>query len=243
MRVKAVIWDYDGTLTDSTNKNREVTIAVLQYFNPAISECLPPALTSAENYKQANFKYKNWKELYQFEFKLSEDDVEKAGKLWSPCQLANSTVADLYPGLKALISSLGKIPQGICSQNCAINIQKTLEAYDLAEYFQGIVGYEEVAYKEQKPHPTGFIKCLDTLAIPLSKKEPAAFIYIGDHLEDVVFARNTERILQDNGYPITIISIAVSYSGSCPEKWEIKPDFIASSAGDIEKIIKCSMFY
>lgn len=234
MKVAAILWDYDGTLVDSTGKNMAVTIDVLKNFDPDIEDNLPEALTSVESYKKANYQYKNWRELYKNAYQLTESQVEEAGKLWSPCQLSNRMTADLYPNLDSVIRTFRHIPQGICSQNCSINIKKTLHAYHVLTYFNAIIGYEEVPYLEQKPNPAGFIKCMEMLPKP---EKNTTIIYIGDHEEDVSFGKNAEIVLKQKGYDISVTSIAVDYSGSTPGKWRNKPDFIASDAKDIQNVI------
>lgn len=234
MKLSAIIWDYDGTLVDSTKKNMEVTVEVLKKLSLDVDRNLPEALTSVKKYLQANYKYKNWRELYENCYSLSEQQVEEAGKLWSPYQLANQTIADLYLGLDDTIHSLGNIAHGICSQNCSDNIRKTLSTFGILEYFKAIVGYEDVSYLEQKPNPTGLLKCIEILKTPM---QDTTVVYIGDHQEDVVFGKNAELLLNQKGQKISVKSIAVDYSGSCPKEWKHKPDFIASSAEDIKQII------
>jgi HAD superfamily hydrolase (TIGR01549 family) len=234
MEISAIIWDYDGTLVDSTKKNMEVTIEVLKNFNKDIEHNLPEALTSVKKYLQADYKYKNWRDLYLNCYNLKENQLDEAGKLWSPYQLANNTTADLFPGLDATIRFLGNYKHGICSQNGSDNIRKTLKTFGISDYFEAIVGYADVSYQEQKPNPAGFIKCINMLNMPVENK---ILIYIGDHQEDVVFGRNAQILLNQKVQNVTVKSIAVDYSGSAPKDWIHKPDYIASSAEDIKHII------
>ncbi len=235
MKVSAILWDYDGTLVDSTRKNIEVTVDVLKRFHKEKEFPTPEILTSIEKYNEANYRYKNWRELYKNCYNLSEEQVDEAGKLWSPCQLANQTIADLYPGLGDTIRAFENISQGICSQNGLANIHKSLGAFGLSQYYKAIIGYEEVSNLQQKPDPAGFIKCLELLELDAGS---TAVIYIGDHQEDVVFGRNAEHFLREHGQEVSVISIAVSYSGSAPEGWVHKPDYIAGSAEEITQIIQ-----
>ncbi len=46
MPVGAILWDYDGTLADSSKKNIEVTIEILRRFIPDVDENVPEALAS-----------------------------------------------------------------------------------------------------------------------------------------------------------------------------------------------------
>lgn len=235
MNISAVLWDYDGTIVDTTRKNMEVTLEVLKHFIPDIYNNIPKALTSIKNYQEANYKYKNWKELYKNCYGLNDEEVNEAGKLWSPCQLADNTIPDMFNELDEVIKQLGDIKQGICSQNCSKNIENTLNKFEVLEYFQSIIGYEDISYDEQKPNPSGFLKCIEKLNISINN---STIIYIGDHQEDTIFGKNAEEYYCSKGYNVKVICIAASYSGHSTENWAIKPDFIAYSTTDIIDIIK-----
>ncbi len=75
MTLSAILWDYDGTLVDSTKKNMAVTIEILQEFIPDIHQKLPTVLTYPEEYRQANYKYKDWREIYRECYNLSESQI------------------------------------------------------------------------------------------------------------------------------------------------------------------------
>ena len=42
----AILWDYDGTLVDSSRKNMEVTISIFRKFYPDIAANMPDVLKS-----------------------------------------------------------------------------------------------------------------------------------------------------------------------------------------------------
>lgn len=234
MRLSAILWDYDGTLVDSTKKNMAVTIEILQEFIPDIRQKIPSVLTSAEEYREANHKYKDWREMYRECYNLSESQIDKAGDLWSTFQLKDQSTPEIFSGLAELIKTLGHIKHGICSRNCALSIRRALKEFGVSSYFEAIVGYEEVPWMEQKPNPAGFLKCMNLLKVPLDN---TTFIYIGDHQEDVVFGKNAENLMHHRGHQVEVKCIAVDYSGSKPSDWVLMPDFVASSAEDIYSII------
>lgn len=240
MKLKAILWDYDGTLVDSTKKNIRVTKEVLKHFIPEIEQHMPIALTSIDEYQKANYKYKNWKELYEHAYGLTMDQIEEAGKLWSPYQLQDDSNADLFEGLRDIIPRLPVQAQGICSQNSAKNIEKTLASYGLESFFPVIIGVDEVGFGEQKPNPSGYLKCLSKLGVDY---ENSILVYIGDHAEDVVFAKNAEKCLLEQlrekkaNSTVKIITIGVNYSGSDASTWAVKPDYVVTSPKEIESII------
>ncbi len=241
MELKAILWDYDGTLVDSTRKNIRVTKEVLKHFIPEFEKHIPKALTSVEEYQKANYKYKNWKELYEQAYGLTIEQIEQAGKLWSPYQLQDDSIPELFEGLLDIIPHLPVKAQGICSQNGAKSIESTLASYGLTSFFQAIIGVDEVGFGEQKPNPAGFLKCLAKLGI--KDYEDSILIYIGDHAEDVVFAKNAEKCLleklniENKNSTVTVITIGVNYSGTEVLAWGMKPDYVVTVPKDIERII------
>ena len=234
MKISAILWDYDGTLVDSTRKNIEVTKDVLKNFIPNLDNNLPQALTSIENYTKANYKYKNWRELYKFAYGLSDEQIDEAGKLWSPYQLQNDTLPDMFDQMDEVIKKLSSIKQGICSQNCSKNIYNTLKHYKVENCFDNIIGYDDISYGEQKPNPSGFLKCIEKLNIQLDE---ATIIYIGDHQEDTILGKNAEEFYKSKGYNTRVICISASYSGNDSANWNVKPDFTAYSTIEILDII------
>ncbi|GAA0116229.1 HAD family hydrolase [Clostridium senegalense] len=234
MKISAVLWDYDGTLVDTTRKNMAVTMEVLKNFIPDVYDNIPEALVSIENYQKANYKYKNWKELYKNCYGLNDEQVNEAGKLWSPYQLQDTTLPNMFEGLSDVIKTLGHIKHGICSQNCSKNIYNTLREFGVGEYFQSIIGYDDISYNEQKPNPSGFLKCLDNLNLSSNK---SVIVYIGDHQEDTIFGKNAENYYKLNKEDVKVICIAARYSGHSTKNWDVKPDFVAYSTSDILNII------
>lgn len=64
----AIIWDFDGTMVDSLEHNRNITLKVLEKMNIAPLE----ELNELEQYRNLNYMYRNWKDLYRFGYKMNE---------------------------------------------------------------------------------------------------------------------------------------------------------------------------
>ena len=82
MAIKAILWDYDGTLMDSSKKSIEVSLEVLSRFIPDIYENIPEPLSSRENFQETYGRISDWVELYHVCYGLndcgeSEDSVER----------------------------------------------------------------------------------------------------------------------------------------------------------------------
>ena len=143
----AILWDYDGTLANTPVKNIAVTRAVLGRLDPALLDPLPEALSSLAAYQAANYRWRNWRELYQHALRVPADRLDEAGALWGPCQLADRTLPPLFGGLLEVLPRLAALaPMGICSQNDSGNIRAALAAHGAADCFAAAV------YREFEGH-------------------------------------------------------------------------------------------
>lgn len=231
MKLDAVLWDYDGTMVNSVPKNIDITKQILSIVAPRlIGINLPKYLESENDYHIANHQSKNWQDLYVNYYGMTENEMLKAGTLWTEHQLKNNTPVKLFPEIKETIYQIN-LPQGICSQNSSENINQVLNKYEILHKFNSIIGYDDIPSNMQKPSSYSGIKCLNQIFNTLNNK---TIIYIGDHEGDVEFARNIEKeILNDN----KVISIVVKYSGANTDSWIYKPDYELESPSDLLKVI------
>ncbi|MFR1617443.1 MAG: hypothetical protein ACLSUM_08855 [Dysosmobacter welbionis] len=123
----AILWDYDGTLANTPVKNIAVTRAVLGRLDPALLDPLPEALSSLAAYQAANYRWRNWRELYRHALHVPVDRLDEAGALWGPCQLADRTCPPSSAGFWSS-ARLAALAMGICSQNDSGNIRAALAA-------------------------------------------------------------------------------------------------------------------
>jgi len=229
----AVIWDFDGTLVDTRQKNLNVTRKIIsKILKEDPSEI--PALSSLSNYHQVHIKATNWREFYKESFGLTEEQTDDAGKLWTSYQQEDNTPVLLINGIYDVIAVLAKIPQGIVSQNSKSNIERILEEKEISSYFQVIMGYEEVELKNQKPAPDGLLMCIEKLV----GHNSGYIFYIGDHETDIKCALNANNILSENKTDMKIISIGAIYGFDVdPLDWSIAPDYQAHKVEDVVDII------
>ena len=232
-KVLSIIWDYDGTLVDSRQKNLNVTRKIVsQILKGDPTEI--PALSSLTNYHQAHIKATNWREFYKESFGLTEEQTDDAGRMWTGYQLEDQTSIPLFDGVGEAIISLHGFPQGIVSQNSRENIIQYLMQKNLLSYFESVIGYEEVDLDKQKPNPEGLMMCIEKL----TDFKPGIVIYIGDHESDVQCALNANNILRKNNPEIRIISIGAFYGFNVDTSdWSVLPDYQVKNAADIKSII------
>lgn len=228
--VTAVLWDFDGTIADTMKKHFLINQKMYSLIKPKIKkENWPTALESLEKYINAEYSSINWKDLYKKHLGFSEKQIKKAQNFWEKLVSQIKTPVKIFDGLHDVLKKI-KLPHGICSQNCSKNIKKILQEHKIDHHFKYIVGNKDIL--NQKPHPQGFLYCIEKMKI-----KDGILFYIGDHEEDVIFARNAEIALKEKGHNFKIFSILACYNGFDISFWNIKPDFKAHSPKDIAEII------
>ena len=232
--VGAIIWDYDGTLVDTREKNLSVTRTVVEkiaHTNPLAF----PVLRTLDAYTMAHVRSVNWRDFYEREFGFSQDLIDEAGRAWSAFQSDDPTPIPVFDGIHLVLHRLRDLRHGIVSQNSRSAITRVLDGNDLRHYFSFIVGYEEVDLHRQKPAPDGLLQCIDgVMQVPAGR-----VLYIGDHETDAVCARNANELLLRTRSQIHIASVGALYSsGGSVSDWSIKPDYEARTVQDIAALVE-----
>jgi HAD superfamily hydrolase (TIGR01549 family) len=231
--MKALFWDFDGTLVDSRQKNYEVTKNIISHSTHKNLSTIP-FLKSFDNYKKGIAQFSNWRDIYQTGFGLSAEETDTVGKLWTKFQLNDKTHVPLFAEIRDVFNKYGDSPNVIISQNSRQNILQILEDNQISSYFNLILGFEEVDIREQKPDPAGFLKSIEELSLT----DCYDIYYIGDHETDVIFARNASKVLKSLSSTSTMKSIGVFYGNDqSVSDWNIKPDFVVNSPREIIQII------
>ena len=212
----AILWDYDGTLANTPVKNIAVTRAVLGRLDPALLDPLPEALSSLAAYQAANYRWRNWRELYQHALRVPAD----------------RTLPPLFGGLLEVLPRLAALaPMGICSQNDSGNIRAALAAHGAADCFAAVVGHADVDFARQKPDPAAFLACLDRLGL-----REGRFAYIGDHAGDIAFGRNAQAALRAMGRAAEVVCVAAAWGGA-PSVDLAAADAVAARPADLPDLL------
>ena len=223
-KADAILWDFDGTLADSSAKNIAITKSILSRVAPHLTgENLPRSLQSKAEYHIANHGAGHWRELYRDYFGMTADEIETAGPMWEAYQMRDQTPVTLYDGIADVVNSLTVYPQGICSANASLNIRRVLETHGIHSAFKSIIGYEDLPEHQQKPAPEGGLRCLKEI---FGETHVKTILFIGDHIADVIFARGLQQRLGPSSH---VISIVVTYSGAYPKGWNAQPDVVFDS--------------
>ncbi len=228
----AVIWDFDGTLADTRQKNLNVTREIYTRITSRHPDEVP-GLASVEAYTALTRRTTNWRTLYMEEFGLTTEETDHAGRLWSGFQEADPTPVALYQGVREVITALADTPQGIVSQNGRRTITRTLAGEKLEGCFQTIIGYEEVPSEKQKPSPEGLLACIDVL----TQRTRGHVLYIGDHETDARCGQNGNEVLLARGLGIHVRVIGAAYGAGDPADWVTPVAHTARHARDILGIV------
>lgn len=235
MAVKAILWDYDGTIMDSSKKSIEVSLEVLSNFIPDIYENIPEPLSSREKFQDTYGRISDWVELYHVCYGLTDEQTREAVRMWGEVQLKNKTEAELYSGIREILEHFKDVKMGVCSQNGAEIIKRSLEHIDVLKYFGAVIGVDDVLFDEQKPHGSAFIKALEKLGI---EDRNATFVYVGDRSVDVAFGRNAEAMLKKDFPDAKVVCVAMHHPGDyCEEDENLLPDYIAKNTDELFEIL------
>lgn len=236
MKIDAIIWDFDGTLVDSAQKNLNVTRKIIREITGNPPDDLP-VLRSIETYESAIRDVQNWRELYLNYYGLSPEQTDLAGRLWTDFQLKDETPTPLMKDVKEALHTLDGLPQAVFSQNSKATIKVVLEDNDVIHCFKTIIGYEEVGFNRQKPAPDGLFVCLDEL---LSNKH-GTVLFVGDHPVDIACAVRANEQMLKNGRPVKVVSVGVFYGNRVASRdWDIQPQVKATHPFDIVNLVKGS---
>lgn len=231
--LKAIVWDFDGTLADTRERNLRVNRRIVEEMTGRRWQEVA-ALSSVEAYLAAWSRVRNWQELYTDVLGLAPEQCAKAAQRWAPYQLDDPTPAPLYPGIAEALKDLRRYPQAVVSQNDRAIIARAIAEAGVDRYFSALVGYAEVPLDRQKPAPDGLLRAIDILGI----EEPATALYIGDHETDALCAHNANRDLVALGHELWFRSVAVSFDGAPdPIEWTAAPHHRVGTPHEIRQLV------
>ena len=209
---KYVLFDFDGTLTDSARGIK----------NCIIYSCEKMGLTVPSDKVLDTFLGPPLAEKYAEVFMLTPEKAQEAVDIYrerfAPIGLFEN---DVYEGVFEMLKSLkdaGCI-LGVATSKPEIYAKKILDHFDLTKYFDVLVGSDLKGGKHDKT---------DVLKEALSKMNPKEkAVMVGDRCFDI-----------ESAHILGTYSLAVTYGyGKKEEIANSKPDFVAKSPSEIADII------
>jgi phosphoglycolate phosphatase len=168
--LRAVLFDWDGTLVDSAERTFACYRQVFSAFGIAFDHGAFERTYSPDwyrTYEMVGLRREHWNE---------------ADARWIACY--EREASRLLPGAREALSRLSArgLALGLVSSGDGARVRRELDALSLAPLFGAVVCGGETA--RRKPDPEPLLVALDRLSLP-----PAEAAYVGDSPEDVTMAK------------------------------------------------------
>jgi len=198
--LKALLFDFDGTIVDSKRATIDLIQDTLNHFN----EKIPP-----EKEMSALFGYKLPEVLRRILPNASSERVHEIFIYSQTIVNKHASKVEFMPNVLDVLESLKEEYRlGLVTSRGKAGLQHLFKLHNLHYYFKLVVDREDVA--QHKPHPEGIFKAMKSMEV-----SPEEVLYIGDTEVDVEAAHNagisciligTENQHFEADYHITYIS-------------------------------------
>jgi HAD superfamily hydrolase (TIGR01509 family) len=168
--LRAVLFDWDGTLVDSAEKSYRCYRKVFAHFGIEYDQAL-----FEETYSP------DWYRTYE-DIHLPRERWPEADARWLECYA--SEPSRLLPRAREALDRIAAagLVQGLVSSGDPVRVRAEVEALGLGRYFSAVVCGGET--EGRKPHPEPLLVALGRLSV-----DPAHAAYVGDSPEDVLMAK------------------------------------------------------
>ncbi len=169
-RLKALVFDLDGTLLDSFAAHYEAYERMFARFGITMSRKKFLATYSP-----------NWYRTYEA-FGLPKEEWEEADAYWM--EEAAKQTPELLPGARDTLGKLhGAYRLGLVTSGSKGRVVKDIERTGIHHLFQSIVTGDDV--REPKPAPEGLLRAMSELGV-----RPDEVVYVGDAQADYEMAQS-----------------------------------------------------
>jgi HAD superfamily hydrolase (TIGR01549 family) len=169
--LRAVLYDWDGTLVDSAEKSYRCYVRVFSEYGIGYSH---------EQYQETYTP--DWYRTYEA-VGLPREQWPEADRLWTDCY--EKEPSTLLPGAREALerAASGGLSQGLVSSGESSRVRREIQAFSLEGYFgEAVVCGGET--ERRKPDPEPLVVGLEKLGVA-----PDEAAYVGDSPEDVTMAR------------------------------------------------------
>lgn len=182
--VRAVLYDWDGTLLDSAETSYRCYMRLfagygIEFDRDAFQRTYAP----------------DWYRTYEA-IGLPREHWESADAAWLVQYAAE--VPQLLPGAREALDALraSGMPQALVTSGNRERVERDLAALGVVDVFRTLVCKEDVTVR--KPHPEGLLTALRRLEC-----DAAEAVYVGDSPEDIAMARaaHVHAVAIPGGFP------------------------------------------
>lgn len=210
MAIKALLFDFDGTLLDTND-------LILETFMHVLEEKFPGQYTKNDCLQFIG------PSLYQTFSQITPNEVdEMVAKYRAWNELHHDEFVKQYDGVVETLEELHKrgIRLAIVSTKISANIMRGLNVLGVTHLFEQIIGMDHVVHV--KPHPEPVLKALDLLGV-----EKDEVIMIGDNSHDIEGGKNAGVKTAGVAWSIKGVEFLKSYH----------PDYILNHMSDLLTIV------
>jgi len=170
LRLRAILFDWDGTLVNSAEKTYRCYVQVFEGFGIRFDHA-----RFEETYSP------DWHQTYRA-VGLPRESWPLADERWIDCYQRSGSA--LVPGTAEALARIRErgLAQGIVSSGDGGRVRRELEALGLAGLFGAVVCGGDTARRKPDPEPLN-------VALQRLELAPSQAVYVGDSPEDVRMAR------------------------------------------------------
>ncbi len=187
MEKKGIIFDLDGVIYDITEAIKKAVDDGIEKYKlenvnrDDVMEEIAHLIEEIQNYPVPKILLNSF-ELLEVKFLEGISFFKKlrfAIFLFNQFNKYKEAESTIFKGIDELISKLAKnMKLAILTNNKSQYAEEVLEKFNLSQYFDIIIGFNDVS--EVKPNPEGILKILDKWNI-----KPSEAIFIGDMTTDI----------------------------------------------------------
>jgi HAD superfamily hydrolase (TIGR01549 family) len=212
--LKAVMFDWDGTLYNSIIPTYESYLAVMETFRL-------PKMTLNEFREQSR---PNYHDYYRW-LGIGEDDWVAADETWMNCYAHYKKDCVLFSGTENALRELKEmnLKLGLVSSGSRERVTSEIKEQRIESYFDSMVFGDDVGFEHGKPAPEPLL-----MALKRAHVDASDVLYVGDMVEDVLMGKKAGTK-----------TAAVLCGFATPELlMRAKPDLVLRDVSALPKAIK-----
>ena len=177
MRVKPIIFDWDGVLNDSARALFKAYLVVLKKLGL-------PEITFSQFRKLWNSNYRD----FEMRIGITQEKRKLSDKIWFEAYNRLKKEVKLFPQAKEFLLKLKKNHKlGLVTVGSKKRVNGEIKRYGLRGIFSAVITADDV--EKLKPDPEALILCAKKLRV-----DPEDCVYVGDSRGDIIAAKKAGMV-------------------------------------------------